>query len=92
MLGKKRKEKKEKAIEIGQAPTQQLRTCSVSEHFSKTPAPTEEEINIYFIFIIIISLFPHLHTAPPPPFSLSLVSLMVSVDVKHHVYLLRVRS
>ena len=32
----------------------------------------------------IISLFPHLHI--PPPFSLSLISLMVSVDVKHHVY------
>ena len=30
---------------------------------------------------------PHLHT-PFPPFSLSLISLMVSVDVKHHVYLL----
>ena len=25
---------------------------------------------------------------PPPPFSPSLISLMVSVDVKHHVYLL----
>ena len=24
---------------------------------------------------------------PPPPFSPSLISLMVSVDVKHHVYL-----
>ena len=33
----------------------------------------------------IISLpSPHLHT----PFSPSLISLMVSVDVKHHVYLL----
>ena len=35
----------------------------------------------------IISLFPHLHT-PFPPFSPSLISLVVSVDVKHHVYLL----
>ena len=35
----------------------------------------------------ILSLFPHLHT-PSPPFSPSLISLMVSVDVKHHVYLL----
>ena len=34
----------------------------------------------------IISLFPHLHT--PSPFSQSLISLMVSVDVKHCVYLL----
>ena len=34
------------------------------------------------IYIYIISLFPHLHT----PFSPSLISLMVSVDVKHHVY------
>ena len=33
----------------------------------------------------IISLSPHLHT-PFPPFSPSLISLMVSVDVKHHVY------
>ena len=33
----------------------------------------------------IISLFPHLHT--PFPISPSLISLMVSVDVKHHVYL-----
>ena len=37
----------------------------------------------------IISLFPRLHTPPPPPlphFSPSLISLMVSVNVKHHVY------
>ena len=32
----------------------------------------------------IMSFFPHLHS----PFSPSLISLMVSVDVKHHVYLL----
>ena len=31
----------------------------------------------------MISLFPLLHT-PFPPFSPSLISLMVSVDVKHH--------
>ena len=37
----------------------------------------------------IISLFPHLYT-PFHPFSQSLISLMVSVDVKHHVYLLTV--
>ena len=30
-----------------------------------------------------ISLFPRLHT----PFPLSLISLVVSVDIKHHVYL-----
>ena len=36
----------------------------------------------------IISFSPHLHT-PIPPFSLPLISLMVSVDVKHHVYLLK---
>ena len=36
-----------------------------------------------------VPLFPHLHT-PFPPFSPSLISLMVSVDVKHHVYLLRI--
>ena len=35
----------------------------------------------------IISLSPHLHTTFPP-FSPSLISLVVSVDVKHHVYLL----
>ena len=35
----------------------------------------------------LLSLFPHLHT-PFPPFSPSLISLVVSVDVKHHVYLL----
>ena len=35
----------------------------------------------------VISLFPNLHR-PFPPFSPSLISLMVSVDVKHHVYLL----
>ena len=29
---------------------------------------------------------PNLHTPFPPPFSPSLISLMVSVDVKHHVY------
>ena len=33
----------------------------------------------------IVFLFPHLHT-PFRPFSPSLISLMVSVDVKHHVY------
>ena len=32
----------------------------------------------------ILSLFPHLHT--PSPFTPSLISLMVSVDVKHYVY------
>ena len=35
----------------------------------------------------IISLSPHLHTSFPPP-SPSLISLTVSVDFKHHVYLL----
>ena len=37
----------------------------------------------------IISLFPRLHTPSPPlpHFSPSLISLMVSVNVKHHVYL-----
>ena len=39
--------------------------------------------------VYIISLFPHRHT-PFPPFSPSLISLMVSVDVKHPVYLLTV--
>ena len=33
----------------------------------------------------MVSLFPHLHTLFPS-FSPSLISLMVSVDVKHHVY------
>ena len=33
---------------------------------------------------VLGSLSPHLHT--PPPFSPSLISLVVSVDVKHHVY------
>ena len=36
----------------------------------------------------IVSLSPHLHAPFPPPFSPSLISLMVSVDVKHHVYFL----
>ena len=36
----------------------------------------------------IVSLSPHLHT-PFPPFSPSLISRTVSVDVKHHVYLVR---
>ena len=35
----------------------------------------------------IISVSPHLHT-PFPPFSPSLISHPVSVDLKHHVYLL----
>ena len=36
----------------------------------------------------ILSLFPHLHTPTPPPlFCPYLISLTVSVDVKHHVYL-----
>ena len=33
-----------------------------------------------------------LTSIPPPPFSPSLISLMVSVDVKHHVYLLTLHS
>ena len=41
---------------------------------------------ILVVTVYIVSLFPHLHT-PFPPFSPSLISLMVSVDVKHHVYL-----
>ena len=36
----------------------------------------------------ITSLSLHLHTPFPPPFSPSLISLMVTADVKHHVYLL----
>ena len=35
----------------------------------------------------ILSLFPYFHI-PFPSFSPSLISLMVSVDVKHNVYLL----
>ena len=37
-----------------------------------------------------VSLFPHLHTPsiPPSPFTPSIINLMVSVDVKHHVYFL----
>ena len=35
--------------------------------------------------VFCTSLFPHLHT-PFPPFSPSLISLMVSVHVKHHAY------
>ena len=35
----------------------------------------------------IISFFPA-PSVPPPPFSPSLISFVVSVDVKHHVYLL----
>ena len=34
-------------------------------------------------------MFTYLPPIPFPPFSPSLISLMVSVDVKHHVYLLR---
>ena len=37
----------------------------------------------------IISLFPNLNTSPLSP---SLISLMVSVDLRHHVYLLMQRS
>ena len=33
----------------------------------------------------MISLSPHLHT-PFPPLSLNLISLVISMDVKHHVY------
>ena len=43
----------------------------------------------------MISLSPHLRTPsspPPPPFSPSLISRTVSVEVKHHVYLIELRS
>ena len=47
------------------------------------------------IGIIIISLFHHLSPYPLPPpgpeFSPSLIRLVVSVDVKHHVYLITTR-
>ena len=33
-------------------------------------------------------MFTYLHLYPIPPFFPSLISLIVSVDVKHHVYLL----
>ena len=39
-------------------------------------------------YIISLSPYLHAHFPPPPPFSPSLISLMVSLDVKHHVYLL----
>ena len=42
------------------------------------------------IGIYIYSPSSHTFIPPPPPFSPSLISLMVSVDVKHHVYLLTV--
>ena len=44
-------------------------------------------MQVILVVIYILSLFPNLHT-PPPPFSPSLISLVVSVDVKHHVYCL----
>ena len=40
-------------------------------------------------FIIMTIPLPHLHT-PFLPFFPSLISLVVSVDVKHHVYLLTI--
>ena len=43
------------------------------------------------VVIGIISLSPHL-PSPFRPFSPSLISLMVSVDVKHNVYLLTVQT
>ena len=43
-------------------------------------------VSRYVSVIYINSLFPHLHR-PFPPISLSLISLMIYVDVKHHVYL-----
>ena len=49
--------KKKKAIESGQAPTQQLRRRSVSALFFKTPAPTEKQINNVFFFFLIIILY-----------------------------------
>ena len=49
-----------------------------------------ERVALYRLFNWL-SLSPHLHT-PFHPFCPSLISLVVSVDVKHHVYLLpRVR-
>ena len=39
-------------------------------------------------YIISLFLSPHLHIYPHPPFPPSLISRMVSVDIKHHVYLL----
>ena len=43
--------------------------------------------------LLVMSFFLRLHIlrwayAPSPPFSPSLISLMVSMDVKHHVYCL----
>ena len=51
-----------------------------------TPRHRAGFISDRLIGIGLLPLFSHLHT--PPPFSPSLISLVVSVDVKHHVYLL----
>ena len=46
---------------------------------------------ILVVTVYIISLYTHLHTPFSATFSPSLISIMVSVDVKHHVYLLKNR-
>ena len=43
-------------------------------------------ILVVTVWRYIISFFHHLHTPFPSPLPPSLISLMVSVDFKHHVY------
>ena len=50
----------------------------------------KEEVDVLgsqSLMVPTVSFFPHLHT-PLRPFFSSLISLMVSVDPKHYVYLL----
>ena len=49
-------------------------------------------LNAGVILVVTVQLYIYNHPLPPPPYPLphispSLLSLMVSVDVKHHVYL-----
>ena len=51
-------------------------------------ALTAAPLNAGIILVVTVYLQVYNLPLPPPPFSPSVISLMVSVDVKHHVYIL----
>ena len=55
-------------------------SVDIQKHAIKRKEKLVTHVNAFFL---------HLHT-PLPPFYPSLISIMVSVDVKHHVYLRRI--
>ena len=71
-----------------------LVTLSITSYWNIKMALIAAHLNAEVILVTVVCsdryiiFSPHLHTPSPPPLPLSLISRTVSVDVKHHVYLL----